>query len=90
MKLLFTNDDSIESVFLHELVRAFQQTNEHEIFVVHDLAYADLVFDGYQAPSILQVPIAVDKNNMMDTVIKDGYHKLEEVYQNVPKDQWPK
>jgi alanine-synthesizing transaminase len=29
---------------------------EHEIFVVHDLAYADLVFDGYQAPSILQVP----------------------------------
>ena len=41
-------------------------------------------------PSILQVPIAVDKNNMMDTVIKDGYHKLEEVYQNVPKDQWPK
>jgi len=34
MKLLFTNDDSIESVFLHELVRAFQQTGEHEIFVV--------------------------------------------------------
>jgi len=29
---------------------------EHEIWVVHDLAYADLTFDGYQAPSILQVP----------------------------------
>jgi D-xylose transport system substrate-binding protein len=41
-------------------------------------------------PSILQEPIAVDKLNMMDTVVKDGYHKLEEVYQNVPKDQWPK
>lgn len=41
-------------------------------------------------PSILQTPIAVDKSNMMDTVIKDGYHKLEEVYQGVPKDQWPK
>jgi D-xylose transport system substrate-binding protein len=41
-------------------------------------------------PAILQEPIAVDKNNMVDTVIKDGYHKLEEVYQNVPKDQWPK
>ena len=41
-------------------------------------------------PSILQEPIPVDKNNMADTVIKDGYHKLEEVYQNVPKDQWPK
>jgi hypothetical protein len=28
--------------------------------VVHDLAYADIVFDGYQAPSIMQVPGARD------------------------------
>lgn len=41
-------------------------------------------------PSILLEPVAVDKSNMVDTVIKDGYHKLEEVYANVPKDQWPK
>jgi len=33
---------------------------EHEVWVVHDLAYADLVFDGYTAPSILQVPGAKD------------------------------
>ena len=41
-------------------------------------------------PSILQVPIAVDKDNLVDTVIKDGYHKLEDVYKDVPRDQWPK
>ena len=29
---------------------------EHNILVVHDFAYADLVFDGYKAPSMLQVP----------------------------------
>ncbi|WP_440995362.1 alanine transaminase [Arhodomonas sp. SL1] len=29
---------------------------EHGIWVVHDLAYADIVFDGYRAPSILEVP----------------------------------
>ena len=29
---------------------------QHDILVVHDLAYADIVFDGYQAPSIMQVP----------------------------------
>src|SRR6266571_3303432 len=40
-------------------------------------------------PSILQEPIVLDKNNVMQTVIKDGYHKLEDVYKNVPKDQWP-
>lgn len=33
---------------------------EHDIWVVHDLAYADIVFDGYVAPSILQVPGAKD------------------------------
>jgi len=26
----------------------------------------------------------------MQTVIKDGYHKIEDVYKNVPRDQWPK
>ena len=33
---------------------------EHNIWVVHDLAYADLVYDGYIAPSILQEPGARD------------------------------
>ena len=28
---------------------------ENKLFIIHDLAYADLVFDGYQAPSFLQV-----------------------------------
>ena len=35
-------------------------------------------------------PIVVDRNNIVDTVIKDGYQKLEEVYRNVPADQTPK
>lgn len=33
---------------------------EHKIWVVHDFAYADIVFDGYQAPSILEVAGAKD------------------------------
>ena len=31
---------------------------EHKIWVIQDLAYADICFDGYQAPSILQVKVA--------------------------------
>jgi alanine-synthesizing transaminase len=42
----------------------FQQVvdvaREHGIWIVHDLAYADIVFDGYAAPSILQVPGAME------------------------------
>ena len=41
-------------------------------------------------PSILLEPLVVDKNNIVDTVIKDGYQKLEDVYRNVPPDQRPK
>jgi alanine-synthesizing transaminase len=33
---------------------------DHDCIVIHDLAYADLVFDGYTAPSILQVPGATE------------------------------
>jgi alanine-synthesizing transaminase len=33
---------------------------EHDMIVVHDFAYADLVFDGYEPPSFLQVPGAKD------------------------------
>jgi len=41
-------------------------------------------------PSLLFEPMVLDKDNVMQTVIKDGYHKLEDVYKNVPRDQWPK
>jgi len=33
---------------------------ENDVFVVHDFAYADIVFDGYRPPSIFQVPGAKD------------------------------
>jgi alanine-synthesizing transaminase len=33
---------------------------EHKVWIIHDFAYADLVFDGYQAPSFLQIPGAKD------------------------------
>jgi alanine-synthesizing transaminase len=29
---------------------------EHQIYVIHDFAYADLVFDGYEPPSFMQIP----------------------------------
>ena len=33
---------------------------EHDMIIVHDLAYADIVFDGYKAPSLLEVPGSKD------------------------------
>jgi len=42
----------------HERVVALAR--QHGIYVVHDLAYADITFDGYRAPSIMQVPSARD------------------------------
>jgi D-xylose transport system substrate-binding protein len=41
-------------------------------------------------PAILQEPQAVDKENLDATIIKDGYHKCEDVYKDVPGHQCPK
>ena len=41
-------------------------------------------------PSILLEVQVVDKSNLMDTVIKDGYAKYEDVYKNVPENERPK
>ncbi|ARB91119.1 alanine transaminase [Legionella longbeachae] len=47
----------VDYAFFEQIVNL---AKKHEIWVIHDLAYADIVFDGYKAPSILQVPGAVD------------------------------
>jgi D-xylose transport system substrate-binding protein len=52
---------------------------------------ADKINNGkIDVPALLFEPKILDKDNVMQTVIKDGYHKVEDVYKNVPKDQWPK
>ena len=60
MILSFPHNPTTEVVDLDFFRRVVAFAKEHEILVVHDLAYADLVFDGYKAPSILQVPGAKD------------------------------
>lgn len=58
--LNFPGNPSTQCVDLEFFEKVVQIAREHEIWVVQDLAYADIVFDGYQAPSILQVPGAKD------------------------------
>src|SRR3954453_16368335 len=47
----------VDFAFMEQLV---EFARERDIVVVHDFAYADLGFDGYDPPSILQVPGAKD------------------------------
>jgi len=47
----------VERPFFEKLVAL---AKEYGIWIVHDLAYADIVFDGWKAPSILEVPGARD------------------------------
>ncbi|MBA1148164.1 alanine transaminase [Ectothiorhodospiraceae bacterium WFHF3C12] len=58
--LNFPANPTTECVDLEFFEHVVAICREHEIWIVHDLAYADLVFDGYSAPSILQVPGAKD------------------------------
>ena len=51
---------------------------------------ASIMAVNKEVPAFLLPPQVADKANMASTVVKDGYQKMEDVYANVPKDQWPK
>ena len=58
--LNFPGNPTSECVELDFFEKVVAICKEHNIWIVHDIAYADIVFDGYVAPSILQVPGAKD------------------------------
>ena len=60
MILGFPSNPTAQCVDLEFFERVIKLAREHNILVVHDLAYADICFDGYRAPSIMQVPGARD------------------------------
>ncbi len=60
MILGFPSNPTARCVELEFFERVIALARQHDILVVHDLAYADIVFDGWKAPSIMQVPGARD------------------------------
>jgi len=54
--LNFPGNPTTQCVELDFFEKVVEIAKEYNVWVVHDLAYADIVFDGYVAPSILQVP----------------------------------
>lgn len=52
----FPGNPTTQCVELDFFEKVVAVAREHNIWVIHDLAYADIAFDGYKAPSILQVP----------------------------------
>jgi len=60
MILNFPHNPTTEVVDKDFFVKIVAFAKEHEMIVIHDLAYADIVFDGYKAPSFLEAPGAKD------------------------------
>ncbi|OBV38302.1 alanine transaminase [Janthinobacterium psychrotolerans] len=60
MVLGFPSNPTAQCVELEFFERVVALAKQHDILVVHDLAYADITFDGWTAPSIMQVPGARD------------------------------
>jgi len=58
--LNFPGNPTTDCVDVDFLAKVVAIAKEHNIWVVHDIAYAEIVFDGYKAPSILEVPGAED------------------------------
>ncbi|MEK7774111.1 MAG: alanine transaminase, partial [Deltaproteobacteria bacterium] len=58
--LNFPHNPTTEVVDREFFRKVVDFARENDLMVVHDLAYADIVFDGYRAPSFLEVPGAKD------------------------------
>lgn len=58
--LNFPGNPTTQCVDVEFFEKVVKMAKEHDIWVVHDNAYAEIVFDGYKAPSILEVPGAKD------------------------------
>lgn len=56
----YPHNPTTEVVNIEFFERIVDYAKEHDIMIIHDFAYADLVFDGYKAPSFLQVKGAKD------------------------------
>ncbi len=56
----FPSNPTTECVELPFLTRLVELAREYGFHLIHDLAYADIAFDGYKPPSVLQVPGAKD------------------------------
>ncbi len=56
----FPSNPTTECVELPFLARLVELAREHGFYLIQDLAYADIAFDGYKPPSVMQVPGAKD------------------------------
>jgi len=56
LMISFPNNPTTETVDLDFFKDIYELAKESGLIVVHDLAYAELCFDGYEAPSFLQIP----------------------------------
>ena len=54
--LNFPGNPTAQCVELDFFERVVAMAREYDFWVIHDIAYADIVFDGWKAPSFLQVP----------------------------------
>lgn len=55
-----------------------------------DIGAYNMIYDGkFEVKYIAYEPIAVTQDNMYDTVVKDGFFTVEQIYVNVDKSKWP-
>ncbi len=75
--LNFPGNPTTQCVELDFFEKIVKIAREHNIWVIHDLAYADIVFDGYKAPSILEIPgaeeIAVESFSLSKSYNMPGW-----------------
>ncbi|MBD3781084.1 aminotransferase class I/II-fold pyridoxal phosphate-dependent enzyme [Cellulomonas sp. ES6] len=75
--LSFPHNPTTTTVELHDLQRLVDWARERDVVLVHDLAYADMSFDGWTPPSIMQcvgaTEVAVELYSMTKSYSMAGW-----------------
>jgi alanine-synthesizing transaminase len=75
--LNFPHNPTGQTVELDFLRRVVDLARAHDVFIIHDFAYSQITFDGYRAPSLLEVPgakeIAVEFSTMSKSFNMAGW-----------------
>jgi alanine-synthesizing transaminase len=66
----FPHNPTTTCIELDRMARMVEFALEHEVVLVHDFAYSDTAFDGYEPPSVLQVPRAKECSVELYTLTK--------------------
>src|SRR5690625_1176586 len=85
--------EGTQSMTVYKPIRLIAETNAEvtvDLVKGNDIDADDVIDNDFKdVPYVKLDPISVDKENLVETIIEDGFHSYEEVYEGIPEEDRP-